>query len=218
MMSLTEGAGAISAVATAAGLLWSGGRKVFRTVRGVLRQLEDNAVKLNTALENHGRLERKLDSIEAQTKANGGSTLRDALIRIEALLMESDVRARAVADELVSPLWETDDAGRCTWVNRAFALMVERPASDMIENNWVNAIAPDEREDVWEQWHAAVSQHRKFQALITYLTPDGRRVRARVEGARLVRKDGKPVGYFGTATPLHRAASVTGEVAGPRGA
>lgn len=67
----------VVAAAAAVGIFWAAIKRIYHIAR--------NVEELVTASESH---ERRLAAIEAQVTANGGSSLMDAIQRIEASLRE----------------------------------------------------------------------------------------------------------------------------------
>ena len=60
-------------------------------------------------------------------------------------------------------MFETDSQGTVTWVAPSWTEITGIDNEDAHENGWLNSIHPDEREEVYKQWQAAVDQKREFR-------------------------------------------------------
>lgn len=142
----------------------------------------------------------KLRFIEGELRTNGGSSVKDLLLKIAARQDVSDQIRRTLADEREMCLFETDENGLCVWVNSTYARLIGMPASSFIGNGWVNAIHPDDQEDAANEWAFAVEQKREWRGEYRYLTASG--VALIMRGSAVPLRSGeKVVGYFGQLAP-----------------
>jgi hypothetical protein len=65
---------------------------------------------------------------------------------------------------------------------------------------WVNAVHPDDRERISEEWELAVDQQREFRGLIRLFDASDA-VHTMHCSATPLRSNGKLVGYFGQMEP-----------------
>lgn len=122
-------------------------------------------------------LDSSVSRVLREVLPNGGSSLRDAVNSIhtrqeEQMLGITDLkhsvmiqvgvmRAHYDADGTYAR-FETDGLGRNTWVNRTYLRWVNRSLEQMLGYGWINAVAPEHREIVREEWELAVSERREF--------------------------------------------------------
>lgn len=118
-----------------------------------------------------GKSFHQLDLIASEFRVNGGSSLRDAINRLEdnvkgvredALKMEA--RQWAIIATLKDPIFESNQQGLCVRANPSYLALVERTMEDVIGNGWENILHPDDRIRVWQEWNDAVERQRTFES------------------------------------------------------
>lgn len=127
-----------------------------------------------------------LQNISQQFSANGGSSLRDAINRIEARQIVQEQRQKLLAMDAPFAIFETNPQGDFVDVNRTFCRWVGRSTTEMVGKGWINSISPVWRELVMEEWELVVQQQREFSMKF-----------------RLVDVDGDTLPVFCTAFPLY---------------
>ena len=160
-----------------------------------------------------------LESIQAQLQPNGGSTLKDALNRLESSVEEvkttqaqahadlsekvdrlassiSTIKARSMAESDTRDYGEfnCDADGRCTWVNATWARLAGMDRTSAYGYGWVAGIYPEDREKVRAEWMSCVSERRLFEMRYR-MGPNGTVVTGR---AAPVTDDS--LGWFGIVT------------------
>lgn len=105
-----------------------------------------------------------LETIKRQLTPNGGSSLRDAVDRIEARIILTEQRARLLCMDSPMAVFETDSSGEFINVNRTFVRWTGRSSQDLEGNGWLNAVFPADRVQVYNDWLTAISQEREFSA------------------------------------------------------
>lgn len=94
---------------------------------------------------------------------NGGSSIKDAIGRIETRQMiEVQVR-KALSNDSISGVWEASADGQLTYANRTFQRIVGRSLGDLEGWGWVNSVHPEDREKVLKEWKLALEQEREAQ-------------------------------------------------------
>ena len=107
---------------------------------------------------------RKLKNILAETKHNGGSTLKDQMDRIENSLTNLTLWIEASQHLTQKPLFKADEHGKFTWINTAFARLVGGGLEDVRDLGWVSVIHPDDMSRVVKEWGESVRDKRKFDS------------------------------------------------------
>src|SRR5437868_3178306 len=107
--------------------------KIYRPVWGLFvkvkdrmfasQRLEAQVLALTSAV---ATLSQKCDSISAQLQNNGGSSIKDALDRIEVRQNIFEQRQRVQFSQSSYGVLELDSEGRAVWVNRQLCLLQER--------------------------------------------------------------------------------------------
>ena len=119
-------------------------------------------------------------------------------VETDRALQGSLARFRALAEGAPVGIFETDAVGNCTYVNGRWCEVAGIDAGAALESGWAEAIHPDDREDVFAVWTAAVAGGDEFDAHYRFVRPDGdvRWVRGRAVDVRDA--DGIVTGYVGT--------------------
>jgi PAS domain S-box-containing protein len=112
--------------------------------------------------------------IKKELSTNGGSSLKDAINRIESRLSIQDGKSRATLSLLDSPIWESDEDGNCVWVNRAYRRITGYDIDSVKDMGWISIIAPDSREAVQEEWINAIRDRRHFSLTYNIITSFGK--------------------------------------------
>lgn len=148
-------------------------------------------------------LDAKVIDVIKEVKPNGGSSLRDAVARIEMNQYISDQQRRALLNLAPVPAFESNKSGECIWANRAYLRAVGKSLDEVLGFGWINHIAPNDQEVVRARWTEAIQDGRDFVLDYHILTATG--------GAQLVHGQAFPIrdtknkviGYNGTMEPRH---------------
>jgi len=117
-----------------------------------------------------------LRDILAELRPNGGSSLRDAVTRLERNLDDNTKMLRILrwkekkfANTLGVATFETDSVGRCVDANETYLELVGLTIDEVLQDGWRNAIDKDELEDVCHDWDLCVAQGRDFHRTMVYV-------------------------------------------------
>lgn len=146
--------------------------------------------------------------VTARTVPDIGGAVRVAVVRdlsnersALASIAASERRWKYLAMLVPVGVFETDAAGDCTFVNERWQAMTGIRAEDARGRGWLNALHPEDRDRVCDEWYAAASAGREFALEYRYATPAG--VVTWVQGSAVaLRENGAVTGYVGTATDI----------------
>lgn len=138
--------------------------------------------------------------IEKELQPNGGTSLRDAVNRIEIRQLLAEQRHRAVLSANSQAYFECDAQGACIWANREYLRLTGRTLEEIRGNGWVNAISADEQDEVFEGWRHAVEQSRDYTGRFVIVTPDGERQPVVAQSVVMFDNHGRVIGFVGTVT------------------
>jgi len=168
--------GALGAILTALYACYKGTVKVYKGGRKVTEQW---------------------NRMVAELTPNGGSSIKDAIGRIETRqLIEVQVR-KALNNDAIYGIWESDSEGRCTYANRTYQRIVGRNYEDLEGWGWVSAVHPDDRKRITDEWKLSIEQKREFSNEFRVLRPDGNEVQVISVGHPLKDRDGNLKEYVG---------------------
>ena len=135
-----------------------------------------------------------LSKISSEFKTNGGKSLRDQINDLQASTRTILYRQRWILDNREEPIFETDEFGNFTWVNDAFARLTDRPFRDLQNNNWINCLKEESREEISESWKIAVENKRTFEHILFIVDSKNRIFSTKCIASR--QEDGKYIGSF----------------------
>jgi PAS domain S-box-containing protein len=123
-------------------------------------------------------------------------------LRAEAVVRESEVRFRELADSAPVMIWTTDAAGRVTFINRGWLRFTGTTLEEELGDTWTFGVHPDDAQGVLATWTAALKARDPWEHEYRLRQEDG--------GYRWIVDRGVPrfdggtfVGYVGTATDIH---------------
>lgn len=103
-----------------------------------------------------------ISKIAEEFRPNGGSTFRDALDRVEVQLAKNSNMATVLLQEAPDAVFITDGDGNCTWVNDAYTQWTGLSVDQAFGKGWHQAIAREDRENVFDEWDRAVRERANF--------------------------------------------------------
>lgn len=147
----------------------------------------------------------RIKVISEEFRPNGGSTLRDAINRIEEKVTIQEQKTIAIIKSLPLGTWISDNRGKCIDVNRSLCKIVGRTESEIKGDNWSNWIHPSQKEEVFEEWNRCVANDLNFDMEYKYVLPNGKVQLVHGVAYQLRDKDNKLIGFLGTLVTLGAA-------------
>jgi PAS domain-containing protein len=135
-----------------------------------------------------------LAKISSEFKTNGGKSLKDQINDLQTSTKTILYRQRWILDNREEPIFETDEHGNFTWVNDAFARLTDRPFRDLQNNNWINCLKEDTREEITVSWNVAMENKRTFEHILFVVDSKNRVFSTKCIASR--QEDGKYIGSF----------------------
>lgn len=126
----------------------------------------------------------RLQRVMKEVMPNGGSSLRDAVGRIEVSVADQAQYLRVMAGTMRAnldsdpyrALFETDADGANLWVNKTYLRWVNRSMQELLGWGWLACISDSDRERVREEWLSCVRERRQFQARYHLVDSAGERI------------------------------------------
>ena len=143
-------------------------------------------------------LYKKVQVIAGEFRPNGGSTLRDAINRIEQKLSMQEQTVTAIIKSFPVGTWTSDKYGKCVDVNKTLCKIMNRTESEIKGDNWSNWIHPDEKDDVFEEWKRCVENMINFDMTYRYILPDGTEQKVHGMAYQLRDEKNELMGFLGT--------------------
>lgn len=128
---------------------------------------------------------KSVEHVSAQMVPNGGSSIRDAIDRIENGVAFSERRSRIAYDQPDKPrgYFELDATGNCTFASPKWCSLHGANVEDALGTGWLNFVDDGERFDIQDSLTASISGSRAF--VCRYLGANG--VRFRLHADRVTR-------------------------------
>jgi len=145
-------------------------------------------------------LYQKIQVIAGEFRPNGGSTLRDAINRIETKVSLQQQTTTAIIKSFPIGTWISDEKGRCVDVNKNLCKITGRTETELKGDNWTNWIF--EKEDVIEEWQRCIINDSNFDHEYHYVLSDRRKQKVHGVAQRLKNEKGDLVGFLGTLEPI----------------
>lgn len=111
----------------------------------------------------------RVQQISDELVSNGGSSLRDAIHRIESRQVQTEQRERAFLQHHETPMFELDDRLAMRWSNVRFLRMVCFDSDDAAGYGWHNAIHEEDRERVIGLFENAREAVRNIQTTCRFV-------------------------------------------------
>lgn len=145
-------------------------------------------------------LYQKIQVIAGEFRPNGGSTLRDAINRIETKVSLQQQTTTAIIKSFPIGTWISDEKGRCVDVNKNLCKITGRTETELKGDNWTNWIF--EKDDVIEEWQRCITNDSNFDHEYHYVLSDRKKQKVHGVAQRLKNEKGDLVGFLGTLEPI----------------
>ena len=144
----------------------------------------------------------KIQKMAEEFRPNGGSTLRDAINRIEEKVTVQDQKTLAIIKSLPIGTSVRDAKGKIIDLNRSLCVITGRTESELKGDNWTNWIHPTQKEAVLEQWERCISSDVNFDMEYQMVRSDGKIQTVHHVAFRLVDNHNNLLGFLGTFTTI----------------
>lgn len=144
----------------------------------------------------------KIERIDFELKPNGGSSIRDAINRIESLVTVQDKKLLSLFQSMPFGTFITDEFGNWTQVNLMLCRISERTETELKGRNWMRCIEESDRANVILEWERSIKNEMIFDMETNYITPTEDLKAIRISASQIYNHKNQLVGYFGTVYEL----------------
>ena len=155
---------------------------------------------LKRQYENISKVHHQVEVIFKEITPNGGGSIKDKVnsmskeISANTQMTEQIFhRQRWMMDHRQEAIFEAQNSGEISWVNKPYCKLSGRDSTDLLGHNWKNTILEEDRDRVVSNWDSCVKDERQFEDEYRLIVPDGRVIKVFCS-ANLV----KGHGYLGT--------------------
>jgi PAS domain S-box-containing protein len=121
--------------------------------------------------------------------------------RAETTLRETEQRYRTVVDSVEEVIFQLDDEGRWTLLNRAWTVMTGFTVEESLGTSYLDHVHPDDRQENLD-WYQQLFKHDILRSEVRYLTKDGGYRWVAVLAHLALAEDGTEMGISGTLTDI----------------
>lgn len=121
-----------------------------------------------------------IESMHAEFKFNGGSSIKDAILRLEKgqseiifKLADIEESQKLALNITGTAFWYSDEKGECRYASPGLEKLMNRGSDQILGNMWVSWIVPEDKERVFEAWQFSVENKTVFDEQYTYKRADG---------------------------------------------
>ena len=139
-----------------------------------------------------------IERIDYELKPNGGSSVKDAINRIESKINLQDQKVLALIKSMPYGTFISDSDGNWTDVNLTLCRITGRTESELEGRDWLNWIDEKHKSGVILEWERAIKNKMVFDVEVNYSNPNGEYIPLRFSGNQLKNEKDELVGYFGT--------------------
>lgn len=114
----------------------------------------------------------------------------------------SDHRYVALTENAPVGIFYTDHQGNCQYVNPKWEEITGLTMAEALGTNWSQALHPDDRDRVIDEWYSSVTNQQPFLTECRYQNPQGKVIWAVVRATPTTDSTGNCIGYVGTITDI----------------
>lgn len=153
----------------------------FKWFWPAIRRWCQPAVNVFSAIGKMPDMHQQLGAIAREVMPNGGSSLRDAVARVETkvdrvesrqLILEATARARSNSDPNLA-MFECDTEGKNIEVSDTYCRWLNLSREDLLGWGFMSYVHPADRESVREEWQACLEERRVYSKRHKMMTSEG---------------------------------------------
>lgn len=152
--------------------------------------------KIDEIFSNQQSIVDRVSKIEKELTHNGGTSIKDAIKRIEDKMLKHDAYIKLRMHLEHSPSFECDLSGDVVWINRSYTEVFGLSISDIKGKRWLATIHYDDKEEVIQEYERILHDKRsgelKFRVLIR-----NKYQNCIVRIWPMEKDDGEIIGWFG---------------------
>lgn len=161
-------------LATAGGIITAGVGAYTKVIKPILAEEKKRKAEVL----------KKITEIRNELSLNGGSSIKDAIGRIEGMVKGLDIRIggleenqRAILNLNNVAYWVSNDKGECIEASPALCKLLGRAESEIKGNNWAAWLIDEDKKRIYESWIFSVEQKSAFDEIYSFIKPDGTKVK-----------------------------------------
>lgn len=133
---------------------------------------------------------------------NGGSSIFDAVKRIEDRQIVSDGRQSALLNDSKCGYFFCDSHGKNSWVNRTYARFLDCGTNELIGMGWKRFIKTGELERYGKIWQTAFEDGCDFEETVDFVNAHGVKISLHISVSAVQNEKGETTSYIGQVMAL----------------
>jgi PAS domain S-box-containing protein len=154
--------------------------------------------RLHNIIDNINKIESISSTVLDMKKelfANGGSSLRDSVDRIETRIVTVEEKQNIYLMDAKHGLFETNETGRWITVNRTLCRMLNATEKELLGNGWINFIGAESV----NRFNHCMANEVEYKQISTMVTTEGNHIMVSITANPLRSTlNKKLIGYLGT--------------------
>lgn len=134
--------------------------------------------------------------VNTELKPNHGSSIKDAISRIDNKVHILEAKNRAYFSHMQVPIVEFNENGHLIWMNRAGHNLFQKDMSELVNFGWLSSLSKKDRDIVEDEIIDAVRQERSFSIQFT-IDNHNKILDILCDASPILTNHGKFFGYFG---------------------
>lgn len=154
----------------------------------------------------------KVTFLEKELKPNGGSSVRDAINAIKQKVYDNDFLLKkneskqGILFNIIGSkglaFFEANTNGECLNITPKYCELTNLAEEEILGNNWILAIHPEDRDSVMREWNNCVQLKRVFAMKYRYFNNKTGITTKIYCHATPIKVDGQPIGFLGYVEKL----------------
>lgn len=174
---------------------------VGKIIASILYPFKGDARNLKLLQDKHEEMSNKLDYIVGQLSPNSGTSLWDAINRLETTSIIHEAKLLQYIDSKQAIMFETSAEGLYTWVSKGYEDLTGRSLNELRNWGWTLSIDADDVALVRSEWYVAVEQQRIFEKIYNIRNIRGQIIKCYCRAVPTV-LNGKVIAWVGNIQPI----------------
>jgi len=167
-------------------------------------ELRKTVESIPRLFEIHDDMDKTLAFIVSELKPNSGTSMKDAINRIEVKMDMNEALMKGWWSQDTKPMYITDEIGNMVWCNKSYLDLVNKDTSEVYDRGYWSTVDPAQIEELKLETTAAAIDKRDMLLYYNLLTgdPDYPLVPCETSAIPILDKDKKLKGYVGSIKRL----------------
>ena len=137
--------------------------------------------KLRVRSKRNSEVYLMVNNIHKELKFNDGGSIKDAIWDLKKgqdgifTRLDNIDQTQLVSMNISGVAhWRSNEKGECTYASPTLCKLMGRSESDILINNWVGCLIPEDKERVFSAWKFSVENKTTFDEIYTVKKSDGK--------------------------------------------